>query len=249
MKNQYFADVGDFGKYGLLTALSSDTLKLGVNWYLTSDDTKTDGNHIDYFKKPDFLACDEELHRFLNECIVENRRNVSEIKKLVRFHRATFHDELLHVEDIPALSEEGRRKREMKRDQWFENSLSTLSDCDLVFCDPDNGIETKSLSKAGKNSVKYVYTDEISKMVENGFSLAIYNHRDRSPDSVYKSRIREIYQCVSHRTKMRVLRFNRYSVRDYIILMQVEHSEVIEQHLDSFLGCSAWGKHFEEITV
>lgn len=40
MKNQYFGDVGDFGKYGLLTALASNEIKLGVNWYLTQDDEK-----------------------------------------------------------------------------------------------------------------------------------------------------------------------------------------------------------------
>lgn len=104
------------------------------------------------------------------------------------------------MEGINALSETGRKEREKRRAEWFEESLMKLANCDLIFCDPDNGIETKSLSKTGKDSEKYVYISEIKKMIENGFSLVIYNHRDRSPDEVYKARIGEICKAFSNRT-------------------------------------------------
>jgi len=249
MKNQYFGDVGDFGKYGLLTALSSGPLKLGVNWYLTMDDTKPDGKYTEYLYKNEFMVCDKELHSFLNNCIKENRRNVDEIKKLGRFDNVLFYDEILNVEGISALSEAGRRARKKKREDWFNLSLNKLSGCDIIFCDPDNGIETKSLSKTGKDSVKYIYINEINHMLKNGSSLVIYNHRDRSTDFEYKERFRKIYQNVPDGIKMRIIRFNRFSVRDYIVLMQHEHIETIENQLDEFLGCELWRKHFREIEI
>ena len=38
MQNQYVGDIGDFGKYGLLRAISGDPLRLGVVWYLFPDE-------------------------------------------------------------------------------------------------------------------------------------------------------------------------------------------------------------------
>ena len=34
MKNQYFGDIGDYGKYGLLRWLAGQGLSIAVNWYL-----------------------------------------------------------------------------------------------------------------------------------------------------------------------------------------------------------------------
>ena len=44
MKNQYFGDIGDYGKYGLLRFLGERGLSIAVNWYLTPDDVSNDGN-------------------------------------------------------------------------------------------------------------------------------------------------------------------------------------------------------------
>ena len=38
MKNQYFGDVGDYGKYGLLRFIAKRGVTIAVNWYLTLDD-------------------------------------------------------------------------------------------------------------------------------------------------------------------------------------------------------------------
>ena len=67
------------------------------------------------------------------------------------------------------LSESGRTLREAYRKKWFTDSLRELENCDIIFCDLDNGIETKSLSKTSKDSVKYVYINEIEQMVNMGY--------------------------------------------------------------------------------
>ena len=50
MKDQYVGDIGDYGKYGLLRYLNGCGLKIGVNWYLTPDDGRSDGNHTEYLE-------------------------------------------------------------------------------------------------------------------------------------------------------------------------------------------------------
>ena len=39
MQNRYVGDVGDFGKYALLRRIGKAGLSLGVNWYLTPDES------------------------------------------------------------------------------------------------------------------------------------------------------------------------------------------------------------------
>lgn len=247
MKNQYFGDVGDFGKYGLLSSLSSSEMKLGVNWYLTNNDTKTDGKFIEYLNKPDFVDSDIELAEFLRDCIGLGKRNVSEVRNFVRFSSFEFHDEILELKHINALSEAGRRKRTAARTKWFQDSLERLSSCNLIFCDPDNGIETKAMNKIGKDSVKYVLIDEIRTMIERGHSLVIYNHRDRSTEESYISRFKEIRNQLSNDISLRVIRFNRYSARDYLVFMQEKHKSQLNSQIDGFLSDHKWKRHFKEI--
>ena len=247
MKNQYFGDVGDFGKYGLLSALSSSGMKLGVNWYLTNNDTKTDGKFIEYLHKPEFVDSDTELAGFLRGCLDLGNRNVSEIRSFERFSGFEFHDDILELKHIKALNEAGRRKRSEVRNKWFEDSLEILSSCNLIFCDPDNGIETKAMSKIGIDSVKYVMIDEIKTMIERGHSLIIYNHRDRSTEESYISRFKEIKNQLSNDISLRVIRFNRYSARDYLIFMQENHKNQLNVQIDQFLSDHKWRRHFKEI--
>ena len=57
MQNKYVADIGDFGKYGLLNYLCnpsnacSEKLSLGVNWYLVKDENSDDGKFTKYLNK------------------------------------------------------------------------------------------------------------------------------------------------------------------------------------------------------
>ena len=86
-------DVGDFGKYGLLRALCMPTddrgaaLRLGVVWYLTSDEThNNDGRHIGYLQPTSknlqtFRACDPGLYDALADIVGGDARNVSAIRQ------------------------------------------------------------------------------------------------------------------------------------------------------------------------
>ena len=153
MQNRYVGDIGDFGKIGLLRFLLKNKikrLKIGINWYLTSDEThNNDGKHIAYLldgKKNHFLyrECDnalyDELHKIVKPERIDNKtvkangeRCVKKLKRLPWSDKVTFFNIFI----------EG----ETNREAWFEKSMGELSECSLLFLDPDNGLEVESCPK------------------------------------------------------------------------------------------------------
>lgn len=79
MKNQYFGDVNDYRKYGLLRTLSGDEeISSGVCWMLTPSDGRSDGQFLGYLKQRErWGSYDPELFEHLYQCVeVNNRRDV-----------------------------------------------------------------------------------------------------------------------------------------------------------------------------
>jgi hypothetical protein len=51
MKDQYFGDINDYRKYGLLRSIiAASQLRVMVAWMLTPDDKSTDGKFVSYLK-------------------------------------------------------------------------------------------------------------------------------------------------------------------------------------------------------
>ena len=79
MKNQYFGDINDYRKYGLLRSLADGgSLKIGICWMLTPDDGRSHGSDTNYLDSPNGIDdCDSKLFRKLRQ-IVKNSRSVFE---------------------------------------------------------------------------------------------------------------------------------------------------------------------------
>jgi hypothetical protein len=79
MKNQYFGDVNDYRKYGLLRTLTATgQISTAVCWMLTPDDSSSDGRFIDYLKHPEtWRHFDPELFDQLKQIVlIDGVRNV-----------------------------------------------------------------------------------------------------------------------------------------------------------------------------
>ena len=64
LKNQYFGDINDYRKYGLIRALQAEArLKVLVAWMLTPNDDRRDGELRSYLCEPDrWQRFDPELY-------------------------------------------------------------------------------------------------------------------------------------------------------------------------------------------
>ena len=179
MKNQYFGDVNDYRKYGLLRTLANyGQFKIGVCWMLTADDGRTDGKFTTYLDKPQrWRQYDPQLFDLLYQWVAaDRRRNVllAENEKVLSGVR--FHNKLLTASGD-------------KRATYFDEMGEQLAGCDLIFFDPDNGVEVKSIAKGRRNSEKYIYWDEIVKTFQAGHSILLYQHFRREERTAFIQRI------------------------------------------------------------
>jgi len=229
MQDKYVGDIGDFGKYGLLQELcrqANGSIKLGVNWYYTTrqENGNSDGNHIDYLEKSRFRLCFPDLYDKLRAIVRQNRRSIAKIETKGILPKGT----VFYSTAIPH-SEVTAAERVSSRQTWFEKSLCQLDEADIIFLDPDNGINLDSSRKGDSSAVKYVFPDEIEEYYNLGKSLIIYNHRDRRPRQEYDRKILINRKYVKSPHDVKALRFRRVSVRDYIFLIQERHRDLMDR--------------------
>ena len=134
MQNRYTGDIGDFGKLGLLRQLRLTGLSIGVNWYLTPDETHNgDGRHIAYLKNDAFRVCDEQLWSVLGQIVNTGKRQVSALE-CPDILQASYYSQVLDFSGI------NKAERQVLRWEWHNRAIQQLKDCDIVFVDPDNGL-------------------------------------------------------------------------------------------------------------
>ncbi len=169
MKDQYFGDVNDFRKYGLLRNLVLPTrLRLGVCWMLTASDGRSDGNFLSYLQQPQrYEACDPDLYRWMKSVVhEEGDRRVARIEGSRVLPDAVFQSEML--------TDNGSQ-----RSRYFAECQQIFRECDLVFFDPDNGVEIGTTGKGRRNSSKFVFWDELQATFSAGASVLVYQHFPR----------------------------------------------------------------------
>lgn len=178
MKHQYFGDINDYRKYGLLRLLSGDTLRLGVCWMLTLDDGRTDGKFTQYLHIPQtWRAYDPLLFDALHHAVnVERLRSVHQAAQLSILPSTDFYTPLL-------LDDRTQRQR------YFQRMLQQFQDVDLIFFDPDNGIETQSVKVGQKTSSKFLYWSELLTTYQHGHSVLFYQHFRREERGKFIQRI------------------------------------------------------------
>lgn len=179
MKNQYFGDINDYRKYGLLRALqSTGDGNLLVTWMLTPDDGGRDGGFRAYLDVPETWAKhDPDLFSGLADLLRSAPQpSVSLIEGSKLLPRAHYHSAM-----VP--------DRRLERDVWRSDLLRAASGVDLVFLDPDNGIEVPSKRVGRKGSSKYVTWQEVQALWEAGCSLLIYQHFRREPREAFAQRL------------------------------------------------------------
>lgn len=179
MKNQFFGDNKDYHKYGLLRALvRAAGYRPLLAWMRTPDDSSTDGQDVGYLEKPETWATyDSDLFSALRHLVVRRGiRKLAALKHLPLFAEFDFYGKVLP----PTAAE---------RQAWFERLLARSSEHDLVFFDPDNGLEIASVSHGQRNAVRYLYYDELAPFVTPDRLVLIYQHYPREPRPEFEARI------------------------------------------------------------
>jgi hypothetical protein len=255
MQNRYVADIGDFGKYGLLRSLtgasatppSGQRLRLGVAWYLHPDEShNADGKYTGYLNptqsnRTRFRACDPDLYDALKLLVDANHRNVVGVRESrILPDNTTFHeDELSYARYL------ARAKRQATRHRWLESALEATVNADLVFVDPDNGISATA-DPLRKTGPKFVYAGDLNQFVQRGQSLVIYHHLGRQGTA--EQQIERVSEYLRLNLGLpdvpEAIRYRRGTARAYFLIMQPTHRPTLEENLSSILR-GPWQQHFQ----
>ena len=261
MQNRYVGDLGDFGKYGLLNALSlsnglddGSPLSLGVVWYLVRDESHNDdGKHIRYLEPSarnfgTYRKCDPLLYDSLRRIVSCGPRAVRRIRDDQILPAGTVYYEVpLTFGGINGTGRDSHGRRLTHRCQWVRDALTFTAQCDIVFVDPDNGLEVK-VKRHQKHGPKYAFFDELLPYLGRDQSLVIYHHigRSGSAEEQIKARLNQIKERLEPDRDPIALWYHRGSARAFFIIPNRHHAEVLTSRITKFAQ-SPWFHHFQLI--
>jgi hypothetical protein len=173
MQNRYVGDIGDFLKLGILRALSPG-YRLGVAWWLYPDENhNADGRHISYLTQPDqWRHFDPDLFDSLSQIVASGRRDVRALEASNILPGAAFATDLIPTGGPIMQRRQARRK-------WFQAVRQTVQEADLVFLDPDNGLEPAGYSHGSAKAGKSILLAELRELTQPGRCLIVYHHHTR----------------------------------------------------------------------
>lgn len=254
MQNRYVGDVGDFGKLGLLRILcgqdAAPLLRLGVVWYLYPDEARNaDGKHLGYLRKNiHFSECDESLYQGLRALFLDETGNIVLANRLITTletsdflpARTVFYNKPLAYSNGELIE-----TRKARRKTWLEGALRATEGSDIVFLDPDNGIECKSVSQTSSKGPKYVYWSDIAAFIGRKQSLIIYHHLNRTEKHSLQVEgiLKEIRQRFPGYGEAFAMTFVRGTSRTYFVVAAPCHKELLQERLTR-MNTGFWSQHF-----
>ena len=159
-------------KLAILRALSPG-YRLGVAWWLYPDEShNNDGRHVGYLQQPEcWRHLDPDLFDALERIVSSSVRLVSSLENSGLLGCAVFASDPIPVVPVQA--------RPQARRKWFEKVKQTLGETDIIFVDPDNGLEPASFSVTSGAAGKSIAMSEVCELAGSNRCLVIYHHQTR----------------------------------------------------------------------
>ena len=235
MKNQYVGDIGDYGKYAILREFANAGVKVGINWYLTENDGSNDGKFTKYLENDSMRRYCPEVFDALRSIAKNDKKTVADIMDSGIIPNAVFYGNLLKPVGKP-------QERKAFRDKWFEESIGILTDADLIFMDPDNGLlESGDGSKLG--SEKDILPEEVERYYNEGHNVVYYCHKGRRSYAAWDDYISLMFDRIPD-AKPAVLTYHKGSQRSYVFLIHEKDFVLYRNVIDKI--CNRWMRLFSE---
>lgn len=153
MQERYLGDSHDFVKYSLLRFLGSQMgLGIGINWYLTCPDALSIAAEAGHGEKRQHLSgrdwsWDDDLKARLSIFGASECRSFETLADSGALPAGT----MLFDDPVPSIE---------LRPEWNAQALERLREANLVFLDPDVGLEVQSMTAA--TSKRYAFFREVA---------------------------------------------------------------------------------------
>ena len=237
MKNQYVGDIGDYTKFGILRKLRDADFSIGINWYLTEDDGSKDGKHREYLKS-ECKTSDDKLFDILKKINDSGLLSVEELARNTIVEGAVYYNKKLKFNGI------SWQKRKEIRSQWHKDALPILCNQEIVFLDPDNGLQVKSFKPfTSQKGNKYTTYQEAVDYYKQGATVIIYNHADHRKEDERKERFKQ-FKKIKETSSAKILCY-KAGARYYLFLAQPEHRGEVQKAMEGMLKDKGWSKYLE----
>ena len=245
MQDRYAGDVGDFMKLALLNRLrlpaevGEPPLSLGIVWYLTADEShNNDGKHVDYLDADSragrvLRPIDPTVYDALADVISTGLRSVARLESCGALPAGTVSfNERLVLGDHDTADREGRQK---SRDEWMSRAVGSVSGCELVCLDPDNGIrrDDHTVPAHRNRAEKHAYISEVDAFAGSDRSVVVYHHADRSAsvDMQAQRRLDDLAEGMGS-APLAAVRTSRGSARLFLISPAERHRTRLAARLE-----------------
>jgi len=222
VRHNFVNDIGDYAKYALLRALADNgevPVRLGVIWYLTDHAEQTsNGRRRAHLTHAGWDSLDPDLLATMRliESSVPDASGLS--IRLIENSDILPPGTVYFSEALP--SRQGNtRQRVADRVAWFERARSAVEHCDLVFLDPDNGLEVASVPLSSPMAVKYASFFELNQLLDAHGAVVVYQHGDRTPWPAQRAKvIRQVTAAAERPLKIRSLRLGAFGARAFFCI-------------------------------
>ena len=229
MQERYLGDAHDFLKYALIRFFSDYTgLAFGLNWYLTRPGNvdanfNNDGEKRHHMNDQTWQRIDADLIEMLQPF------QESQNRTLARFMDAGILPDNVryHCDELTAGN----------RTAWIINSADALRGSQILFLDPDNGLEVQSMTR--RTAPKYARYEDVAWYFDQGHSvICIQFARQVSP----AKRAAEVSEKLRTRTRrgnlLPVLRGRSVPNILLFTMAQDEHKEKLIDAIHDFAAKS-----------
>jgi hypothetical protein len=236
VRHNFVNDIGDYAKYALLRALcGSDPklIRLGVIWYLTEHaESNGDGRKRAHLSQEGWERLDPGLLTMMQQierALPSQGPNLGLIEAagILPAGTAFFSEAIPGIQRTP-------RQRAFERAGWFERAQRSVAGCNLIFLDPDNGLEVPSAPVTSRIASKYATVAEVATLLENGAGVVLYQHGSRIPWEAQRERVcAQISSGTDQALVMRTVRFGAFGVRAFFcVTARPRMTEAVERGLE-----------------
>jgi hypothetical protein len=222
VRHNFVNDIGDYAKYALLRAIcaSGDTpMRLGVIWYLTDHaESNGDGRKRAHLTRGGWEDLDPELLAAMRR--IENARQDQSALNVALIESSSIlpADTMYFSEPLPGVGGNAQH-RVAERAAWFRRARNAVKGSDLVFLDPDNGLQVRSVPLSASLSCKYAAVAEISALLDDSTGVVLYQHGNRAAWSQQRAEVcTQIASGTSRPVTIRSLRFGAFGVRAFFCI-------------------------------
>jgi hypothetical protein len=219
MQNQRVGDIGDFGKLVLLRHIMEGR-RLAVCWYLTRDASERtrQRRYFDYLDRPEeFRHLSPEIFDALREIVSRNRHGLHGVTALET--SGLLGDALFHRDEVP--------KGAALRRRWIDDLVASVDAANLVFLDPDKGIQGTRLTP------KHVAVSEIAALRRQDRALVVVQrHSGRRSDAAFIASRMQSLGC----DRIELVRLRLVLSRFYVV---ADHDDDMSERIAAF--ARKWG--------